>query len=631
MRRQNIELKKAILDRMDEKDYNTVVRIMADDIYNKVEYDVIILMARKCSSLYKAMISLVREERDGLVEEIHRQLIEKQGGREPIVLTDCALDWVIWNIRQDAKREFAGIRKVLLVDDIIIHGRTLLRTRDKLERAFSEAGIKDYKIDIATFAANTEELLIDKKEICNLPDIWRCTISSWKPFSGQIVDIIYLSGQTYTSYVPKLRFTMNSEAGNVIRQFIAREGLFQITDPAREDLGVKIYACVEKGREQYKLCESYRIYEFSNRSEYVFVPMVSLRPVDEECLNRYVDLMLALGIIIRNKGQEQDSLKEFLNNCSGEYKYRLVLYAISAFAGWQFLQERIGVKEERDYECYDREVETFNFYFLGLRGYRQMRESQSSLSDFSKKLEENYCAMEPLKELKENGNIADIIQDADVKNLADSFAGIIEASKEKRANNDVVGKLLTVNNSIDEKRYRDSYRDSVKKEEKNIQDRVMGIPLIDIVNMLMFKGSMALAEAFMFVLMAIDYGRASIVPHCFTLQTGKRWYTSLVHAGEENYRYYITHYLPILYGLSMLEFRSNKSPDTAEKGKYWDKFYEENPDMKYLDADKDHLVQQRTLQELKDAVEDAALYQPMKQGEKEALSNAIKTTKEYIG
>lgn len=627
MRRQNIESKKAILDRMDEKEYNLVVKIMADDIYNKVEYDVIILLARKCSSLYNAMIPLVREERDGRVEETHRQLIENQGGREPIVLTDCALDWVIWSIRQDEKRESAGIRKVLLVDDIIIHGRTLLRTRDKLEQAFCEAGIEDYKIDIATFAANTEELLIDKEEICNLPDIRSCTISSWKLFSGQIVDIIYLSGQTYTSYVPKFRFSMNSEAGNVIRQFIASEGLSQITDPAREGLGVKIYACVEKGREQYKLCESYRFYEFSNQSEYVFVPMVSLRPVDEECLNNYIDLLLALGIIIRNKGQEQDSFKDFLNNCSGEYKYRLVLYAISTFAGWQFLQERIGVKEEQDYECYDREEEAFNFYFFGLKGYHQIHESQSSLSDFSKKLEEIYCSMEPLKELKENGNIADVIQDADVKKLADSFAGIIEASKETIADNDVVGKLLTVNNSIDEKRY----RDSVKKEEKNIQDRVMGIPLIDIVNMLMLKGSMTLEKAFMFVLMAIDYGRASIVAHCFTLQTGKRWYTSLVHAGEENYRYYITHYLPILYGLSMLEFRNSKSPDAAEKEKYWEKFYEENSNMKYLEADKDYLMQQRTLQELKDVVEDAALYQPMKQAEKEALSNAIKTTKEYIG
>lgn len=623
MRRQNIELKKVILDRMDEKDYNAMVKIMADDIYNKVEYDIIILMARKCSNLYNAMLPLVKEERDGLIGEVHRQLVEKHGGREPIILTDRALDWVIWSIRQDAADKHIGIRKILLADDIIIHGRTLLRTKGKLEEAFHEAGIEDYTIDIVTFAANTDELLMEDKEICNLSDIHQCTISDWKPFSGQIVDTIYLLGQTYTSYVPRLRINMDSEFGNMIRQFIDRGDLLQITDPEREGLGVKTYACVVEGQEQYKLCESYRVYEFSNRKEYVFVPMVSLQAVDEECLNRYIESLLTLGIIVQSKVQERDMLKEFLNNCSGEYKYRLVLYAASAFAGWRFLRDSIGVKDEQIYDCYDREAEMLNFYFLELKSYSQLRENQISLSDLSKKLEEDYSAMSPLEE---KGNIAEAIQDAAVKSLADSLTNIIEESKLKDTDIDMVGKLLTVNNTIDEERY----RDSVKKEEKDIHDRVMGIPLIDIVNMLVKKGRLPLATAFASVLKAVDYGRGSIVAHCFTLSTGRRWYTSLVHAGEENYRYYITYYLPVLYGLSMLEFRSNNTPDIATKKNYWEKFYAENSGLKYLNADREHLVQTRTLQELKDVVEYAALYQQMRQTDKEALSSAIKMTKEYI-
>lgn len=623
MKRQNVELKKAILDRMGEKDYNAMVKIMADDIYNKTEYDIIILLARKCSNLYNAMIPLVREEHDGLIEEQHRQLVNNREGKEPIVLTDRALDWVIWNIHMNKPDQPVVIRKILLADDIIIHGRTLLRIRNKLEEAFKETGIEDYKIDIATFAANTEELLTDEKEICNLSDIRRCTISEWKLFSGQIVDTIYLMGQTYTSYVPRLRFRMDSETGEMIRAFIKEGNLPQITDPAREGLGVKIYTCVVESKEKYKLCESYRIYEFSNQKEYVFVPMVSLCAVDEECLNRYIDALLAFGVVIQSNVEEKDLLKDFLDHCSGEYKYRLVLYVASAFAGWHFLRECIGVKDEQSYDCYERETEAYNFYFLGIQSYSQLQKRQLDFLKLSEKLDEEYRKMVPFEG---SGNVADAIQDAAVKELTDSLLEIIEENREKHADKDVVGKLLTVNNRIDEKRY----QDSVQKEEKDIQDRVMGIPLIDIITMLVEKGGMTLAAAFMSVFRAIDYGRGSIVAHCFTQSTGKRWYTSLVHAGEENYRYYISHYLPVLYGLSMLEFRNNSSPAKETKEEYWEKFYAENLELKYLNTDRDYLVQTRTLQELKDVIEDAALYQQMNSEEKKALGSAIKTAKEYM-
>lgn len=622
MRRQNVNLKKAILNRMDEKDYNAMVKIMADDIYNRVEYDIIILLARKCSNLYSAMLPLVREERDGLIEEIHQQRVERQGGREPIVLTDRALDWVIWSIHQDVSDKRNGIRKILLADDIVIHGRTLLRIKKRLEQAFLETGISDYKIDIVTLAANTDELLMSEKEIINYSNVRKCTISGWKLFSGQIVDTIYLMGKTYTSYVPKLRFKMEEETGKQIRHFINRENLSQITDPARESLGVKIYVCVVEVQEQYKLCESYRIYEFSNQGEYVFVPMVSLQTVNEECLNQYLDFLLTSGIIVQSIEQEHDMLEEFLSNCSGEYKYRLVLYVASAFAGWQFLSGCIGMKDEQSYDCYDREVEASNFYCLEMKSYSQLCESPMCLSDFSKKLEECYCAMTPLEE---KGSIVDAIKDNTVKELAEVLAETIKENIEKRADNDVFGKLLTANNIMDEKRY----RDSVKKEEKDIQERVMGIPLIDIVRMLVDKGSMTLAAAFQSVLKAVDYGRGSIVAHCFMASTGKRWFTSLVHAGEENYRYYITHYLPVLYGLSMLEFRTDRELTITEKKRYWLKFYEENPNMKYLSVDRDYLVMTRSLQELKEVVEDAALYQQTNQTEIDALLSAFEIINNY--
>jgi len=622
MRRQNVQLKRAILDRMEEKDYNAMVKIMADDIYNKVEYDIIILLARKCSNLYSAMLPLVKEECDGLIEERHSRLVKVQKNKEPIVLTDRAIDWVIWNIRQNASDQSGTIRKILLADDIIIHGRTLSRIKGRLEKAFREMGIEDYKIDIATLAANTEELLINKKEICNLKDIRKCTISDWKLFSGQIVDTIYLMGQTYTSYVPKLRVRIKSETGKMFSKYIAEKALPQITDPAREALGVKIYASIAESQEKYKLCESYRIYEFSNQGEYVLVPMVSLQAVDEGCLNQYIDILVKSGVIIQRKEQERNLFEDFLKQCSGEYKYRLVLYSVSAFAGWRFLKDCIGAKDAQSYDCYDQDVETYNFYAFGIKSYSQLQKEQADFAEISAKLEEKYCAMHPFKG---EGNLTDVIQDADVQELAVSLGKIIQENSDKEIDIDVLGKLLTVNNKIDEEKY----RASVKKDEKDIQDRVVGIPLMDIIQMLMNKGKMTLTSAVISVLKAIDYGRGSIVTHCFMSSNGKRWYTSLVHAGEENYRYYINQYLPVLYGLSMMEFRSNSTPIEDEKRVYWEEFYKENADLKYLEADKEYLVQTRALQEMKDVVEYNALYE-LKYKEKEALYSAIKMAKEYM-
>ena len=41
-----------------------------------------------------------------------------------------------------------------------------------------------------------------------------CSTGSWRAISNTIVDIFYLSGTCYTSYVPNLRIEKQSEAGS---------------------------------------------------------------------------------------------------------------------------------------------------------------------------------------------------------------------------------------------------------------------------------------------------------------------------------------------------------------------------------------------------------------------------------
>lgn len=620
---------------MDVKEYNGIIRVMADDIYNSTDYDVIIPVARKCSNLYKALLPLVKEEWDGDIEETHERLLAGNAG-EPVVLTDRALDWVIWNIKRNEEDEAVGkkIRRILLLDDIIIHGRTLSRIRQTLAEAFREAGIleNEYVIKIASFAVNKNGLLIDTSEIANSKNVREYMSSDWRPFSGKIVDTIYLMGQTYTSYVPKLIFPMSSDSGKKIEEFVTRnENISEITDPARKDLGVRVYAYVAEPKAPYALCESYRIFEFPNQQEYVFVPMVSMRAVNEECLNAYIDALFRCRILESRKELEtDDEIKAFLDQCSGEYRYRLSLYALSAFAGWKFLKESIGITDQDEYSRYDREVEDYNFYVVGIKSYEDLCGQNSALPDLSGEFASQYERIMTPEVIQRASDV--IARGENMGKLTNSIEEILKKEREKskeaktQIKGDVIGKLFTINHEIDEALYRNADR----TDKKGIWDRVMGIPLSDIIARLVREGNRSLQEVFTALLGITDYGKASIITRCFEGSKTERYYTSLVHAGEENYQYYITHYLPVLYGLCMLEFRRNDMSKPAEKEKYVDCFYQDNPSSEYLDLDKKNLLSYETLSELKDIVYEAALTRPMNDAAKESLRSAINLTKEFM-
>lgn len=636
MKREYARLKKKILSRMDVKEYNEIIRVMADDVYNSTDYDVIIPVARKCSSLYMALLPLVKEEWDGSIEETHEQHMLAGNAKETVVLTDRALDWVIWNIKRNAKNETVGkkIRHILLLDDIIIHGRTLSRIRQTLVEAFQEAGIAEheYVIKIATFAVNRRGLLIDTSKIANTKNVREYRSSDWRPFSGKIVDMIYLMGQTYTSYVPKLIFPMNSDSGKKIKEFLSRnDRISEITDPARKDLGVRVYACVAEPEAAYALCESYRIFEFTNQQEYAFVPMVSMRAVNEECLNAYIDALFRCRILEQRKRQEAgDEIRTFLDQCSGEYRYRLALYAISAFAGWKFLQESIGITNQAEYNRYDQEVENYNFYFVGIKSFEELCGQNTALPDLSSEFAAQYDRIMTPEVIQKALDM--IARDEFMKQLTDSVEDILKREREKskeagrQIKGDVIGKLFTINHEIDEALYRKADR----TDKRGIWDRVRGIPLSDIIAILVREGSRSLQEVFTALLEITDYGKASIVTRCFEESKTERYYISLVHAGEENYQYYITHYLPVLYGLCMLEFRRHDMSNPTEKEKYLDRFYQDNPPSEYLDLDRENLLSSETLTELRDIVYEAPLFRSMDESTKEALYNAIKLAKDFI-
>lgn len=99
--------------------------ILLKKMYN-ADYDVVILMARKDSNLYLALLPLLREEYLGSIEEGHKN----KGDRAAEVISDRAIERVLPDIKINGNK--TKYKRILVSDDIIIHGTTIARIREKL-------------------------------------------------------------------------------------------------------------------------------------------------------------------------------------------------------------------------------------------------------------------------------------------------------------------------------------------------------------------------------------------------------------------------------------------------------------------------------------------------------------------
>lgn len=114
MNKQTIKKKKRILSRITLAEYRELLTFVEE--FYLAEYSLKILIARKGSNLFSALIDLVREEDGGRV----RQLYEKKfaGKEEPVIISDRALDYYAEDIKNGL------FQSILIGDDTIRHGRT---------------------------------------------------------------------------------------------------------------------------------------------------------------------------------------------------------------------------------------------------------------------------------------------------------------------------------------------------------------------------------------------------------------------------------------------------------------------------------------------------------------------------
>lgn len=590
MNKELFELKRRVISVISEKTYYGLINF-AEKIYN-ADHDIVILMARKASNLYHALLPLLREEYLGSIEEEHKN----KGGRAAEVISDRAIERVLTDIKINGNK--TKYKRILVADDIIIHGTTIARIREKLQKAYAEAGIpeEEYQIDIMAYAENIDGIALNAKDIWNADTIVKCSKSSWKKISNRIIDILHIMGRPYTSYVPNAEISMDSPQGKSIASYIQEGKIREIRDHNMQRRNVRVYVETRESGDAYAICETYRMYEYEYLKKYVFVPMIVINPINEEMLRRYIEILFKY---LTEEGRA--GIENMAWDFETEYPYRLAIYTLSSLAGWKFFEEALGQKADG---CkYEVREEIMNFSCPFLRKFSDVGDVAKIAETFG----EINIAYNKLK--AEMVYLEDQAMGEDVQQLKSEVDGIVKyvqkegKEEELEFSDDIIAKIMETNSRLDEEKF------SVWKEEKRkeIRKRMKGISVANMYRQLKWKNE-SVEKNSKALIHAIDTGKGSIVP--FTVKcSNQKIFISMLRAGEQNYRYYVDNYLPIMYGFYLLESMDLDQERQREQKEYlWSQYYKGNKMPLFGEMDKEYLMNNISMNgEFEDVILDEVL------------------------
>lgn len=600
MKEKIILKKKQVMKVLSRKEYFKYINFIGW-VY-KSDYDLKVFMARKFSNHYISFLDLAISENGGIVRrEFDDMMIErrKKGKEKPITISNNALPFVKDLIKKGT------IKRVLLLDDLVLHGRTLDSYYEKIKSWFEEVGIKDYTIDVRSYAKSLNSL-INKESMRLLKAQEIFDDNDWRKTSNQIVDMFYLLGQPYTSYVPNYRIRYDSEEGHLINKIIC-EG--------RQDIKKTRYTCLtedcvdiytyNKAVESNLVTEfSIRLYDFAGQNEYVAVPMVTLKPLKTQVLFEIFDSYKQWIV----SDELKDKIENIKKNIEYDEKsesdtiesvYRLVVYILSALYGWQVLSQKfnININEIK----YDQKEEEYNFYGEVIN-YKKLTDQL-----IKKDIDEIFNFNKSFNEEEFND---ECLKDKDISKLIDCYNSIEDEYKQKaRIYSDNKGdgdydfcryrmeRFLNSNGNLDEESYKES-----KYNPKHTIPRYNGVP----VHWLMDSGleDEKKDSQINSILFVVDLGKGSIVPKCWNGMV-----LPFLHAGEQNYQFYEEYYFPYIYGLYMIDKKRKLIKDeneenakekfTTEICKYWD-----DNEYLYYKKDIDHIKKLNIIKEYSSIISD---------------------------
>lgn len=291
---------------------------------SKEEYK--ILMTRRLFDLY----GVFRE----IIDFLYKGAVKQRGN----IVTNISI--VLWeNKLKDAD--------ILLIDDILLHGRSL----DGEYRYLKDfCGCSADRISARVLIQNIDKRLIESDLLERLDAKEKVDDSTWRILSGKIVNAFLAAGQPYISYVPYAEFGLGTPEGKSLQAFTGnQEQVEDITTVMQEYLGIRAFLyCVGDraydGNLGITQARMIRIYVLERLEKVILTPYNYLRPFKKEKLESVFQEIEGLDYFQYdgNIKKVQDSWLPGNIHAHDRFMYSAMTYLTSMALGNEFM-ESIGI------------------------------------------------------------------------------------------------------------------------------------------------------------------------------------------------------------------------------------------------------------------------------------------------
>lgn len=535
----HMKIRELLLHNISENKFFDICNFV-EELY-LMDYDILILMARKFFNLFCVFheINCEKYRKLNIPYENHGRII-----------TNRAIPLIKYNLQNNK------YKKVVVADDIIIHGRSIREVYDDLL-----ALCPKLEVLLVSYVRNDHETSAYMDISERIYSRYLLDVHEWRELSDEVVSIFYMSGRPYISYLPY--FLLNVDWEN-LKNKLHKEDCLSIAngDMRRFEIRAFMYAGNEiEIFQKLRCCQicAIRFYHYPKIEKVVAVPYFCMHIMDEDSVQN-------LSEFIRQKYFKADYL-ELLKNNNGADEMRIIELEYT-FSAWMcmYLFNLIGISS-----VWKRDIEEYTFL------ERFLSNETLTNQEIQNRLDAIGCVISRLK-------VRDPYVNDDIKFLLEKCDELKKVYKKNYCRwnklnqwedgmmsylQRFIDNYLAINGNLDEERCSEQYID---------KKRLFGAPvsylLNDITNFLceLDQGkrtkSYYIKLVFAAILTSIDSGRGTIVNKVATQHATQKYIESVIYAGEQNYKFYDNTNFPIMYGLYLIEQETKQRNIFSKTKKY---------------------------------------------------------------
>lgn len=440
-------------------------------------------------------------------------------------------------------------KKVIIADDIIIHGRSVKEICDKLLEMNPELDVQ-----IMSYVRNNEENnhILDSIPNDHILPRYVVKTDDWRELSDEIVNTFYLSGRPYISYLPY--FVLDITWNELLCKF-QKEDMLSIQHDDMKRLGIEAFVYIGDGIEifrNFKLCKvcGVRFYYYPDIPKIIAIPYCCLNDMSKDTLDRASDFLRTNFL--------NPQYVHKISNSSDEPDMRMIEleYVLSSWMAMN-LFDSFGISIKQ----WVRDIEEYNFSERLLTNELSGQMVQENMRSFSQLIQACDAVLDipnsDVEILKQHFN-----------NLLQVYSGEYHKWKTCRQKSQsiheyvlrILGHFESVNGNLDEEKC---------KNEKD-QKRLFGLPVSFVLDQLaallknLQGGTLKenLNLAFAAVITVIDAGQATIVARKISETDAVE---SVIYAGEQNYKHHEIVNFPVMYGLYFIEEKGDQKCKSNEE------------------------------------------------------------------